>query len=317
MVSKKHYSPRYHKHRDLARLAASPTSSSRKQYREMKSRKHAAFRARSRANLVIIAKTCCLCGDESISACPRCDGVVASPRMNRRIGHGLHDNLKHVRWGSDKLNPGYRWASDVKARSGCDVLTSRLRQMPGVAGAHLKFHIQLGANQQSQPGCTTAKLKRVFEHCGLQHSHDAWHLLYELARLAYLNKAEHRLAVWTWSFASSTIYADGKLWLPVGRQCRSVYWARNDTSIHLPLCNGTTAGLPISNNWKIASEDWRTDHRASGAYRPLYSVNDIGDWACDILAFFDTFYTRSYFSTAYGRWVLRYSISYLTEKGNH
>ena len=317
MVSKKHYSPRYHKHRDLARLSASPHGRSRKIFREMKTRKHAAFRARSRANLAIIAKADCFCADDDITSCPRCDQVIPVWRTNRRVGHGLHDNLKYVRWGYDKLHPGYRWARVVKARHGTNTLESRLSQMPGVAGAHLKFHVRLDELQQAQPGCTTAKLKRVFEQHGLQHSHDAWHLLYELARLAYLNKAEHRLAVWTWSFASSTLYADGRLWQPADGQWRSAYWARNGTSIHLPLRNDSTAGLSISNDWKLASEDWRANHHASGAYRPLHSFDDIGTWASDMLDFFDTFYTRTYFSTAYGRWVVRYTISYITEKGTH
>jgi hypothetical protein len=35
-----------------------------------------------------------------------------------------------------------------------------------------------------------------------------------------------------------------------------------------------------------------------------------------MFSFFDTFYAENYLMTGYGRWMLWYTISYITEKGN-
>lgn len=315
MGSKKHFSPRYHKLRDLARIAASPTSSSSKQFRYMKSFKHSASRARSRTNLTVVAKTRCLCDDESVLTCPRCDQVAAPLMINRRVGHGHHDNLKYVRWQSDKLNPGRRWARSVSARHGYYVLESRLRAMPGVAGSHLKFHIRLREPKTAQPVCSAGNLKRYFERLGLRYLPDAEHLLREVARFAYMHKAEDRLATWTQVYAGTTRFADGFLWMPFDWQWWSNHSPHESASIHLPLRKVTPVGFKINGKWKLTPEEFMREY-VSDAHRPLYSADDITDWASDMLQFFNTFYARNYFSTAYGRWVLRYTLSYLQLKGN-
>jgi hypothetical protein len=315
MGSKKHYSPRYHKARDLARLAASPTSSSRKQYRELKSRKHRTSRALSRTNLAVIAKTRCFCDDENVSACPRCDKVAPPIIMNRRVSHGSHDNLKYVRWGSDKLNPGLRWARVIKARHGDDALTSRLREMTGAAGDHLKFHIRFGETVHSQPGCGKHTLKRVFKSLGLHYGSDTNSLLLEVARFAYLHNAERQLATWTQVYTGMTVFSNGCLWMPVQGKWWVNHHPQGSTSIHLPLRNDSPVGFEINEKWRITPEELRPHECASGANRPLHSLDDIWAWSDDMTRFFDTFYARNYFSTAYGRWVLRYTLSYLRQKG--
>jgi hypothetical protein len=316
MGSKKHYSPRYQKHRDLARLATSPTSSSSKQFRTLKSSKHGASRARSRTNLAVIAKTRCFCNDESVLACPRCDKVAQPIKMNRRVGHGSHDNLKYLRWACDKLNPGIHWASVVKARHGESVLESRLRAMPGVSGAHLKFHIRLGDPITAQPVCGAEKLKRSFDRVGLVYSSEAKKLLRELARFAYMHNAEPQLATWTQVYTGNTLFAHGCLWMPLRGHCWNSYHPQGSASIHLPLRNGSPVGFELNDNWKLIPKELRAHGCSSGAHRPLHSVDDLDDWASDMNRFFDTYYSRNYFSTAYGRWVLRYTLSYLQLKGH-
>lgn len=316
MGSKKHYSPRYHKIRDLSRLAASPTGSSRKHFRELKTRKHSASRARCRADLVAVTKSRCLCDDDTASTCPRCDRVSAPMRMNRRVGHGAHDNVKYVRWGADKLNPGLRWARVIRARHGEYRLASRLRDLHGVAGEHLKFHIFHREPSIAYPVCSASKLERTFLRNGLHLSNDAEDLLHEIARLACINNAERQLTVWTWTFAGKTCYSDGCLWLPIHWRWWNVHQPRGSSSLHLPLRKDSPVGFPINSNWQLTPEPLRLQECMSGARRPLHSPDDIDSWAHDMFAFFNTFYAENYFMTGYGRWMLWYTISYITEKGN-
>jgi hypothetical protein len=316
MASKKHYSPRYHKHRDLSRLSTSAVGSSRKRFRHMKAYKHRAQRVRLHAHLVSLTKVRCRCANENSVACLRCDGLSMQPPVNRRFGHGLHDNLKYVRWEHDKLNPGYRWANAVRARFGNDALASRLRALPGNAGGHLMFHIRLGEPSVATPVCSVAQFKRVLDHHDLTFGTTTKHLLHELARFAYAIKAEHRLSMWSRVYTGQTLLANGRLWLPLEWNWHDLYHPTSGTSIHVPLRKDTRVGYQLNDKWEICHDRPGAYDRLSGAHRPLHDLADIGQWSADMSRFFDTFYVCNYLYTPYGRWVYRRTLSFLQQKGN-
>ena len=307
MGSKKHYSPRYHKHRDLSRLSAS-ASGNREHYRFWKSYKHGVSRSRNRSNLTSVTKAPCLCECEEVTSCPRCDSVDSPPKVNRRTGCSVYADVKHLRWLNDKLAPGIRWSYAVSARHGERVLEARLRKLPGVAGNHLAFHIRNLEAPPQPPVCSVKKLARTFASFGLTFSPRPKHLLREVAQLAWTNNTEHRLSKWTSVFAGSTTYADGHI-RQSSNWCPSLQEA---AEIHVPLRKTAAVSYKINDNWRRSAQgDWQ--HATSDVYRPLHSAEDINTWAQDLLGFFDAFYGTDYFHTAYGRWVLRYTLSFLTE----
>lgn len=315
MVSKKHYSPRYQKHRDLARISASATGSPRV-YRFWKSMKHGVSRAHNRANLAAVVKSRCICIDDSVTFCPRCDGVAAPIIINRRTVAVPFGNVKALRWTADNLNPAFRWASAVRARHGERVLEARLRGLPGPSGVHLKAHIHDFAPVADQPVCGAAKLERAFLLFGLKFTTNSELLLREVARHAYLNNAEPKLALWTHTFTSFTMLQYG--YLRQNEDCtrRMPHRGDNLTAVETPLRKKASIAYKLNSKWRR----WRdepmldSDFYYDGVYRPLYSCEDINEWAHDMTSFFNVFYGADYFHTAYGRWVLRATLTFLTQK---